>query len=157
MIEDPAVVARAIIDDNLYMVLGTADEDGRPWVSPVYFAHLDYREFLWVSRPDVQHSQNLAARPETSIVVFNSSTPIGTGRGVYMSALAEEVAGDARIHAIDLFSRRSVRHGGTEWTLSDIQAPAPLRLYRAKATAHYVLAGSADVRIEVALATPVGS
>jgi hypothetical protein len=33
---DLASVARGIIDLNLYMTLGTADEDGRPWASPVY-------------------------------------------------------------------------------------------------------------------------
>jgi hypothetical protein len=31
----PAAIARAIIDANLYMVLATADQAGRPWVSPV--------------------------------------------------------------------------------------------------------------------------
>jgi Pyridoxamine 5'-phosphate oxidase len=30
--------ARAIIDSSLYMTIDTADRDGRPWVSPVYFA-----------------------------------------------------------------------------------------------------------------------
>jgi hypothetical protein len=52
--------ARAIIDANLYMVLGTADEAGRPWVSPVYFAPASYREFLWVSQPQATHSRNIA-------------------------------------------------------------------------------------------------
>jgi hypothetical protein len=37
-------VARAIIDFNLYMVLGTADESGQPWVTPVYYAAADYIE-----------------------------------------------------------------------------------------------------------------
>ena len=31
-------MARAIIESNRYMVLGTADEDGVPWVTPVWFA-----------------------------------------------------------------------------------------------------------------------
>ena len=30
--DDLAAVARAIIDGNRYLVLGTADADGRPWV-----------------------------------------------------------------------------------------------------------------------------
>jgi len=34
-VEDLGAVARGIIDDNRYMALGTADETGRPWVSPV--------------------------------------------------------------------------------------------------------------------------
>jgi len=37
-------LARTIIDSIVYMVLGTADESGRPWTSPVYFASKSYRE-----------------------------------------------------------------------------------------------------------------
>lgn len=37
---DFAAEGRAIIDANLYMTLGTADRAGRPWVSPVYYAHI---------------------------------------------------------------------------------------------------------------------
>ena len=85
---DPAAVARSIIDANLYMVLGTADEDGRPWVSPVYYAPASYREFLWVSEPEAKHSRNVATRPEISVVIFDSQVPINTGQAVYMSAVA---------------------------------------------------------------------
>ncbi|HEY3207651.1 MAG TPA: pyridoxamine 5'-phosphate oxidase family protein [Gaiellaceae bacterium] len=79
---------RSIVDDNLYMVLATADADGRPWASPVYFASEDYTELYWVSSPEVTHSRNLAARSELSIVVFDSQAPISTGQAVYMSAVA---------------------------------------------------------------------
>jgi predicted pyridoxine 5'-phosphate oxidase superfamily flavin-nucleotide-binding protein len=41
-------VARSVIDANRYMALGTADEVGNPWVSPVWFASEDYRNFHWV-------------------------------------------------------------------------------------------------------------
>ena len=73
-------IARAVIDANLYMVLGTAGEDGRPWVTPVYYSAGGYTDFYWVSRPEAVHSRNIAARPEVSIVIFNSQTPIGTLR-----------------------------------------------------------------------------
>ncbi len=147
---DPAATAKAIIDGNLYMVLGTADEHGHPWVSPVYYAPVGYREFLWVSRPETLHSRNLAARPQVSIVIFDSSVPIGTGQGVYMGAVAEEVTGDARGGATHVFSRRSLEHGGREWTLDDVEPPAELRLYRATAAAHYLL-GSIDRLVSVNL------
>ena len=49
--EDLGAVARGIIDSNQYMVLGTADETGRPWVSPVYYAAAGYTEFFWSRRP----------------------------------------------------------------------------------------------------------
>jgi hypothetical protein len=77
-----------------------------------------------------KHSRNLAGRPEVSIVIFDSQVPIGTGRGVYMSASAEELTGGER-DGIEVFSRRSLEHGGDPWTLEDVQSPARLRLYRA--------------------------
>ena len=147
---DPAATAKAIIDANLYMVLGTADKHGHAWVSPVYYAHVDHREFIWVSRPETLHSRNLVARPEMSIVIFDSSVPIGTGQGVYMAATAQEVTGDARVAAIDVFSRRAVGHGGRGWTLEDVEPPAEIRLYRATASAHYIL-GSIDRLVPVDL------
>lgn len=39
-------MARGIIESNRYMVLGTADEDGVPWVTPVWFAQSDHRRFI---------------------------------------------------------------------------------------------------------------
>jgi hypothetical protein len=137
--EDLGAVARGIIDSNLYMTLGTADEGGRPWVSPVYFAPAGYREFYWVSSPKATHSRNLATRPDVSIVVFDSQVPIGTGQGVYMSAKAEELAGADLDRGIEIFSRRSEAHGGPTWTRDDLLAPAIYRLYRATASGHSML------------------
>ncbi len=148
--DDPGATAKAIIDANLYMVLGTADESGHPWVSPVYYAPVDHREFLWVSWPETLHSRNLVGRPQISIVIFDSSVPIGSGQGVYMAGTAEEVTGDARAPAIDVFSRRSLEHGGRVWSLDDLEPPAKLRLYCATAAAHYIL-GSIDRLITVHL------
>jgi hypothetical protein len=146
--DDPASLTRALIDANLYMVLATADQAGRPWASPVYFAPAAYREFFWVSRPEAMHSQNISARPEVGIVIFDSSVPIGTGRGVYMSAIARELNEDDRAEGIDIFSRRSLAHGGHRWTLQDVGSPAHLRLYKATAVEHYFL-GPDDRRVAV--------
>jgi hypothetical protein len=149
--EDLGAVARGIIDSNRYMVLGTADETGRPWVSPVYFAAAGYAEFYWVSSPEATHSRNVAARSQLSIVVFDSQVPIGTGQGVYMSAVAEELEGVDLDRGIDIFSRRSEEHGAREWTLEDVRPPALYRLYRATASEHWVLdpAGRPDHRTAV--------
>ena len=132
-------VARAIIDGNRYMVLGTADESGRPWVSPVYYAPSGYADLYWVSSPEAQHSRNLAARPELSIVVFDSQAPVGEGQGVYMSAVAEELEGGEAERGIEIFSRVSVSHGAKTWTVEDVREPAALRLYRARVSEHWVL------------------
>jgi hypothetical protein len=91
--QDLASVARDIIDSNAYMTLATADENGLPWASPVWYAAEGYAHFYWVSSPEARHSRNVAARPEVSIVIFDSQAPVGTGQGVYVSAIAEELSG----------------------------------------------------------------
>ena len=148
--DDYAAAGRAIIDANLYMVLGTADLRGLPWVSPVYFAPDGYRDFLWVSKPGARHSINIAARADVSIVVFDSSVPISQGQGVYMSAVAEELAGDEAERGIDTFSRRSLAHGGVSWTVDDVHSSARHRLYRARAIEQFVL-DERDERVPVDL------
>lgn len=137
--EDLDAVARGIIDDNRYMALGTADETGRPWVTPVYFAPDGYRALYWLSSPERRHSRNVAVRPEVSIVVFNSQVPIGEGQAVYMAATAAELDGDELERGIEIFSRVSQSHGARAWTLQDARPPAALRLYRAAVSEHWVL------------------
>jgi hypothetical protein len=88
---DLAATARAVIDGNRFMALATADGNGVPWASPVWYAPKDYRDFLWVSDPEARHSRNLA---------------------------------------------------------DDAQPPARHRLYRARATEHYVL-GPGGQRLRV--------
>lgn len=148
---DLAALAREIIDSSLYMVLGTADAAGNPWVSPVYFAPEGYQRFYWVSRPEREHSRNIEARPDVTIAIFDSTQPIGTGNGVYVQAHAEMVEGDNRAGGIEVFSARSVEHGGDPWALEQIEPPAALRLYCATARDLFALEPGTDNRVEVLL------
>jgi uncharacterized protein YhbP (UPF0306 family) len=145
---DLDAVARDIVDSNVYMTLATADRDGNPWPSPVWYAHADYTDFLWVSRPDARHSRNLAGRPQLGIVIFDSTAGVSAAQAVYLEAVAEELAGADRDQAIALYSRRSETHGAPQWTSTDVTAPAPHRLYRARASAHFVLEAN-DWRVPV--------
>jgi pyridoxine/pyridoxamine 5'-phosphate oxidase len=145
-----AAIARDMIDDGSYMTLATADHAGRPWASPVWYAHADSREFFWVSAPETRHSRNLSGRPQTAIVIFDSRAPIGTGQAVYLEAVAGEVTGDDAVRGIEVFSARSQAQGGHAWSLADIHPPARLRLYRAIASEVFVLDGR-DQRIAVTM------
>jgi nitroimidazol reductase NimA-like FMN-containing flavoprotein (pyridoxamine 5'-phosphate oxidase superfamily) len=146
---DPVADARAVIDSNSYMTLGTADESGRPWVSPVWFAHSGYRELFWVSSPDARHSINLAARPDVGIVIFDSQVSPAAAEAVYVSARAEELSGDEVEPGIEIFSRKSEADGLPAYSRVDVEEPAKLRLYRAVATEHFALgAGSQRVPID---------
>lgn len=150
---DRATVARAIIDHTQYLVLATADEAGRPWASPVWFAHAAYREFFWVSSPEATHSRNIDARPEVGIVIFDSQVPIGTGQGIYMVATAGELHGDGAERGIEVVSRGSVARGGHPFALADVRPPSGIRLYRAVASEHSMLAkdGAPDHRVTVTI------
>ena len=152
MTDDPQLVAlaREIIDGNRYLVLATADETGQPWASPVWYAHAGYREFLWVSDPDARHSRNIAARPQVSIVIFDSSVQPSAARAVYISATAEVANGSEANRSIEIYSRRSQDQDLPGWTIDDVQAPARHRLYRAVASEHSVLSpGGVDTRIPI--------
>ena len=148
-----AQTARDIIEASRYLVLATADAAGRPWSSPVYFAHIGFTEFYWVSSPEVTHSRNIAVRPEVGIAVFDSRAEIGTGQGVYMSAAATLVDDGETGRGIEAFSRRSVAHGGREWTSEDVRPGGGILLYRATADSLWILAkdGQPDHRIPVPL------
>jgi Pyridoxamine 5'-phosphate oxidase len=112
-------IARAILDAGIYVVLATADADGMPWASPVWFAKEDYEELYWVSYPGARHSQNIAVRPQIAMVVFDSTVPPGTGQGVYMTATAEQLTDAITIEHGIVFSRESVRQGARSGGLTE--------------------------------------
>lgn len=139
MTEAVTDAARRVIDANSYLTLATAHAEGRPWATPVWFAERDLREFFWVSRPETKHSRNLAGRPEVALVVFDSTTPVGDARAVYVEAVALQVSDAELADAVAVYSARSVARGIRSWTESDVTGEAPFRLYRATATNVYVL------------------
>jgi general stress protein 26 len=105
-VADKAELARQIIETSRYLTLATADASGRPWASPVFFAPGRPAEFLWVSRPDADHSRNIAERAEVSLAIFDSRQPPGTGQGVYVGGRAELVEDGEGIEAYSETSRR---------------------------------------------------
>src|SRR2546421_10610110 len=92
-VEDLGKLARQIIDGNVYMTLGTANADGEPWASPVFYVPDGYSDFYWISSPEATQVRNIAVRPNVGIVVFNSQQEPGTGEAVYLSATARRLEG----------------------------------------------------------------
>ena len=137
--------ARAIIDSSRYMTLGTADADGRPWVSPVWFAPHAYDEFFWVSSPEARHSRNLAVRTDVAITMFDSAVPVGGAAAVYMTGRAAQVDQTELEHGFAVFVHRLERDsGGRAWSVDEVLPPAKLRLYRATVTEHHALVRAGD-------------
>ena len=148
--DESSRMVRRIVDASMYMTLATADGEGRPWASPVWYAPAAYTEFFWASKPEARHSRNVAVRAEVGIVIFDSTVPTGAAEAVYMEAVAEEVADAELERGIAIYSGRSQETGAGAWTLSDVRPPAPHRLYRATAATQFVL-GRGDLRVPVNL------
>jgi pyridoxine/pyridoxamine 5'-phosphate oxidase len=140
----PEDTARRIIAANNYLTLATADRDGHPWASPVYFTP-DGTDFYWVSRPGSRHSTNIAERPEVAIVIFNSQVPLNAGEAVYLTAHAEQVGVPELPQYLQIFRSRRSELAAFE--------PGELRLYRARATEASVLIndGGPDIRVPITL------
>jgi nitroimidazol reductase NimA-like FMN-containing flavoprotein (pyridoxamine 5'-phosphate oxidase superfamily) len=130
-------MAEDLIDTTRYMVLGTVDPDGRPRVSPVYFAPDGYDVIYWISSPESHHSRNVAERPDVSLVVFDSTAQIGAGRAVYMVARAEQIPEQELDRHVDVACRARFPEQ-QPFPVERLRPPAPLRLYRAAVTEHSV-------------------
>ena len=109
--DDLTAHARAVLDTNRYLTLGTVDPDGRPRTSPVYFASEGERAFYWMSATDAQHSRNLAERSQVSIVVFDSTVAPYHGRAVYAVGGARELSGNDLDRGLEIYPGPSHRGG----------------------------------------------
>jgi nitroimidazol reductase NimA-like FMN-containing flavoprotein (pyridoxamine 5'-phosphate oxidase superfamily) len=141
-LEERADRARAIVDENRYLTLGTADQDGTPWATPVFFTPDGYSDFYWVSSPDARHSRNVAARREVAMVVFDSTVAVGSAEAVYLSAVAAQVPDNELERCAQLFSARLPELKG--FPPDELRPPALFRLYRARVTEHSVLVRGSD-------------
>jgi nitroimidazol reductase NimA-like FMN-containing flavoprotein (pyridoxamine 5'-phosphate oxidase superfamily) len=136
--DDLAAHAQDLIDKNRYMTLGTANQDGRPWTSPVYFAAAGLREYYWTSTTDAEHSRNLNDRPQVSFVVFDSTVPPYHGRAVYVAGEAHELTDADLDRGLEVYPGSNDR-GATRLTRDDVTGASPYRLYRATASELSVL------------------
>lgn len=143
-------IARSILDGVAYMVLATADADGEPWASPVWFATDGYDDLYWISRPETRHSRNIAARRDVAIVVFDSTNPPATRQAVYMRATAQQVDDPQAIaHGVAVFSHDSVAQGLGALTIDEVTGDTDLRIFRARVSEHWILEDDRDLRVRV--------
>jgi hypothetical protein len=157
-VTENAARALQLLHENQYLTLATADPSGRPWSSTVWYtawrpSRSDDRLsvcFIWLSRPEAQHSMNLVQRPEVGISIFDSAQPAGTGDGLQFAARAEPVAPALLGDAVDAFSEASLAAGGGPWSRAQVEAPSLPRLYIARPESAYLLGGG--TRVEVPLA-----
>lgn len=154
--EDLVGRARAMLAANQYLTLATAAADGRPWASTVWYAAIDRSspdrlvlDLVWLSWPQARHSRNIGDRPEVGISVFDSSQPAGTGDGLQLSALAEQVPAAELDAVVAVFSAASLAAGGNAWGRAQVEEPAVPRLYVARVDRAHLLGGGARADVPV--------
>ncbi|WP_066364879.1 pyridoxamine 5'-phosphate oxidase family protein [Herbidospora mongoliensis] len=133
-----------LLADSRYLVLATADHQGLPWATPVFFAPHDEDRLYWVSSPDSRHSRNLAERPDVAITVFDSHAPVGGAEALYLEATAGPA--DDPVAALAALNARLPT--GKELTGDDLAPSGTLLAYSADVRTHFVLIRGGDSRFD---------
>jgi hypothetical protein len=143
---DPDAHALALLEANTYQTLATADAEGVPWATPVWFAFdAAARRLLWVSAPETRHSRNVAVRPLACAVVFDSRVLPQDAAAVYVAGRA----GERDAAEIAAYSARSVALGLSPWGVGDVSGDARMRLYGLDVEEAWVLDEGIDRRVPV--------
>lgn len=137
--------ARGILEATSYVVLATADDEGRPWATPVWFAADGLDRLYWLSWPGTRHSRLIERRPEIALTVFDSTVAPHTGTAFYATARARRCGEDDLDEALRAFNRRSVAEGLDALTRDRVTGDTRLRLYVAELTEAWVLDQDAEV------------
>jgi hypothetical protein len=141
---DHTAHAHEVLRRTAYVVLGTADADGRPWVTPVWFAHDGLARIFWVSWPGSRHSGLVEARPEVALTVFDSTVTPGQGAAFYARALARRVPDDELDDGLAVYNAVSREQGLDGFTREALTGDGRLRLYVADVTEAWVLDQDAE-------------
>jgi uncharacterized protein YhbP (UPF0306 family) len=134
-----------LLSGTAYVVLATADADGNPWATPVWFAPDGLDRLYWVSWPGSRHSRLVEERPEVALTVFDSRVVPGQAAAFYATARARVCPADELDHGLGVFNRRSEAQGLSSFSREGVTGEARLRLYVAELTEAWVLDQDADV------------
>lgn len=118
--------------------LSTVSSGGKPHNTPVFMAFDANFNSVWSSKPDSQHSQNIARTNETFIAVYDSSGE--QGAGLYIEAEAHMLLPESPdfVLALQVFKEAKMLVGAPEPRPSDFSRPGGQRLYLAVPTTLWV-------------------
>ncbi len=136
---DTAAHAKDLLARNRYAVIASADADGTPWATPVWFAADGLDRILWVSWPGSRHSRLIASRPEVAVTVFDTSAAPNEGEAFYATATAVECPDGDLDARLAVYNRRSLAQGLEEFSRATLTGDARLRLYVATIREAWVL------------------
>lgn len=122
--------AAEIIKKIRYITIASVSSAGKPWNTPVYSAFDDDLSFYWASDKNAQHSQNVRANKDICLVIYDSTVPEGTGEGVYLQAVVQELSDkDEVLTALKVLDTRVGKN--KERDFANYSGAAVLRVYKA--------------------------
>lgn len=128
----PADKAKYLIKKAENMVIATADQNGKPWISPVGFQPDKEYNLYWVSSKGALHSENIRNRPEVAIVIVGK-TPDGAVDGVYFDAAATELEDEVEVkQAVAILAKRPKEPEFDVNSIDQVTGNAVWRIYKAK-------------------------
>lgn len=153
--QELVAAAKGIIADILYITIASITPDGEPWNTPVYSSYDERYNFFWVSSPESIHSRNIAVNKNIFLAIYDSRVVEGTGRGVYIRAIAQELTDKEEI--IKALAFAYGRKNKSPRPAEDFMGAQPRRVYKAvpvqswinddvKVGSHHV-----DTRVEIKL------
>lgn len=124
--------AKEIIEENIYMTIASSSIEGKPWISPVFFAYDNNYNLYWVSNKSSLHSTLLKNNPQAAIVIFNSQAPEGKGDGVYFETQVYELEDEAEIQsAMEILNKRVTKDEFRVRKVGEVTADGVWRIYKA--------------------------
>jgi len=136
-----------------YLVLGTADDDGQPWVTPVFFAPLEPDRVCWVSSPQSRHSRNIASRAAVAITVFDSTVEVGRAEAAYFDADGAQLSSQETDAALNVLNSRLPQ--AKRLSRDDLRPAGPMVIYEATLRHRYILVRGGDPELKNAVDTTV--
>lgn len=132
---DDKVRVDSVLKTNEHMVIATADNKGKPWVTPVAYTFDSDNSLYWVSSKDSQHSSNIRDRAEVAIVIYMTEPK---SDALYIDAIAKELVDNQEIlDAIEVRNTRVQLERFRVKTIEDVSGLASWRIYKAKVTSMY--------------------
>lgn len=84
--------------------LGTVNEDGSPWNTPIHLA-VGEEVVVWLTSRHTQHGRNIERDDRVSIALW-SDTEVEHVKGIYIQSRAEIVTGSREVAARQLYAER---------------------------------------------------
>ena len=84
-------IAKKIIENNRYMCIASASQDGRAWAAPVSYCFDTDLNFYFQTSIDSLHVENFRFNPEISVSIYDSTLRIEDIDGIQMSGIVGEV------------------------------------------------------------------